>query len=70
MGPKLGPKKADFAIKQTNICRLSGDIIIEIGPSNDTEIFFKNKSGTVLLPSLQKPQVYQQYVVLLWCSVV
>jgi len=22
------PKKADFAMKQTNICRLSGDIII------------------------------------------
>jgi len=23
------PKKAHFAMKQTNICRLSGDIIIE-----------------------------------------
>jgi len=35
MGPtlctELGPKKiqkADFAMKQTNICRLSGDIIM------------------------------------------
>ena len=25
---ELGPKKTPFAIKQTNICRLSGDIII------------------------------------------
>jgi len=25
------PKKADFAMKQTNICRLSGDIIIVTG---------------------------------------
>jgi len=27
LGPKT-PQKADFAIKQTNICRLSNDIII------------------------------------------
>ena len=26
LGPKTPPKKADFAMKQTNICRLSGDI--------------------------------------------
>jgi len=26
LGPKTPPEKADFAMKQTNICRLSGDI--------------------------------------------
>jgi len=26
LGPKKPPQKADFAMKQTNICRLSGDI--------------------------------------------
>ena len=26
------PKKVDFAMKQTNICRLSGDIIMKIIP--------------------------------------
>jgi len=29
LGPKNFPKKADFVMKQTNICRLSGDIINE-----------------------------------------
>jgi len=28
LGPKKTPQKADFAMKQTNICRLSGDITI------------------------------------------
>ena len=27
LGPKNPPKNADFAMKQTNICRLSGDVI-------------------------------------------
>jgi len=26
-GAEKPPKKADFAMKQTNVCRLSGDII-------------------------------------------
>ena len=48
---ELGPKKtqkADFAMKQTNICRLSGDII-SISPSSNSHGGSSSSSSIVVV---------------------
>jgi len=58
LGPKNPPKKADFAMKQTNICRLSGDInhhplndviaMETLGPINDSATDFLDRLGQMI----------------------
>ena len=62
---ELGPKKnqkADFAMKQTNICRLSGDIKIQIACSEWQSVRACRSCNSRLLQLLRTPFPGPQYI--------